>query len=336
MGSPLRRRGFPSSFITSCRSSQALFFSGGFRSRYAGWKVGMSFTPSYSRQLPRCRVMGVGSRSSVCTAKRPSATTTFGPIARDLRLEEGLAGGDLVGLRVAVPRRAALHHVRDVDLLAPEAHRLDHLREELPGLADEGLALRVLVGARPLAHEHELRPRVADPEHEGRAAACELAARALADVAARRASSASEPQPLSAREVAGRGRPRPPSPPRGRGRGPRGACLRGSPRVPGRGLGVRAVRDLLHRPVSRSQSHMRSRVGQRFRHSRRPCGGPCVVAHLHSRFSPLLAAGALSRTRPPVNERTPPRLLSAAALALAALAILVVPAPAHAWGPSRT
>ena len=42
----LRGTDLPSSFITSWRSSQAFFFSSGLRKRYAGWKVGMSFTPS--------------------------------------------------------------------------------------------------------------------------------------------------------------------------------------------------------------------------------------------------------------------------------------------------
>src|SRR6185369_9426297 len=80
---------FPNSFITSCRSSQARFFSGGLRRRYAGWKVGMSFTPSYARHRPRCFEIGVGSRSSVCTAKRPSATTILGPTAAICALRNG-------------------------------------------------------------------------------------------------------------------------------------------------------------------------------------------------------------------------------------------------------
>jgi hypothetical protein len=41
----------------------------------------MSFTPSYSRHRPRWRLMGVVSRSRVCTANRPSATTTRGRMA---------------------------------------------------------------------------------------------------------------------------------------------------------------------------------------------------------------------------------------------------------------
>src|SRR6185369_14091591 len=58
------------------------------------------------------------------------------------------------------------------------------LREELPRLADEGLPLLVLVGAGPLADEHQLGARVAGPEDERRAPAGELAAGALAEVGA--------------------------------------------------------------------------------------------------------------------------------------------------------
>ena len=63
-----------------------------------------------------------------------------------LRLEERLAGLDLVRLGIAVPRRAALDHVADVDLVAAVAHRRDHLRQQLAGGTDEGDALVVLLG----------------------------------------------------------------------------------------------------------------------------------------------------------------------------------------------
>src|SRR3982751_224614 len=63
----------------------------------------------------------------------------------DLLEEVALAGLDLVGLRVAVPGRAALDHVGDVDVLAGETDSGEELVEELPGLADERIALLVLV-----------------------------------------------------------------------------------------------------------------------------------------------------------------------------------------------
>ena len=49
----------------------------------------MSCTPSYSRHVPRSRLMGVASRSRVCTAKRPSATITLGRMAAIWALRKG-------------------------------------------------------------------------------------------------------------------------------------------------------------------------------------------------------------------------------------------------------
>ena len=69
-------------------------------------------------------------------------------------------------MRVAVPGRAALDHVRDVDVLAGHADPAEQLVEELPGLADERVALLVLVEARRLADEHQVRLRVADAEDD--------------------------------------------------------------------------------------------------------------------------------------------------------------------------
>ena len=126
------------------------------------------------------------------------------PDRRDLRAQERLAGLDLVGLRVAVARRAALHDVRDVDLLAAEAHRLDHLREELARLADEGLALAILVRAGTLARRTSARRAgFPTPKTSVVRAAGELAARAVAELVADRE------QGRAARSLARRGeRPR--------------------------------------------------------------------------------------------------------------------------------
>src|SRR5262249_31178201 len=63
----------------------------------------------------------------------------------ELRHQEGVACRDLVRLGVAVALGSALHDVGDVSVaLTVEAHRLQHLREELAGAAHEGLALLVL------------------------------------------------------------------------------------------------------------------------------------------------------------------------------------------------
>ena len=112
----------------------------------------------------------------------------------DLRLDRGelaeqerLARRDLVGLRIAVARRPALEHVGDVDLVALEAHRLDHLRQQLAGAPDERDALHVFIRARRFADEHQVRRRVADAEDDLLPPErVQLAARAVADVLADR------------------------------------------------------------------------------------------------------------------------------------------------------
>jgi len=68
-----------------------------------------------------------------------------------LAQHEGAAAVDLVHVGVAVARRAALEDVADVDRLPGEPHAADDPGEDLPGLADEGLPLQVLVAARRLA-----------------------------------------------------------------------------------------------------------------------------------------------------------------------------------------
>ena len=93
-----------------------------------------------------------------------------------------LTGLDLVWHRVAVPWGPALDHVRDVHVRTGHADPAEELVEELPRLADERIALLVLVEARRLADEHQLRVRVADAEDDLRAPFVETAARAPCDL----------------------------------------------------------------------------------------------------------------------------------------------------------
>ena len=88
-----------------------------------------------------------------------------GSMKLELRLEVRPAGLDLDRLRVAVARRAALHHVGDVHVVAGEADALDQLVSSCPARPDERLALQVLLLARALADEHQVRVRLADAEH---------------------------------------------------------------------------------------------------------------------------------------------------------------------------
>jgi hypothetical protein len=101
---------------------------------------------------------------------------------RDLPVEKGLARDDLVGLRIAIVRRTALHDVRDVDVVAAKAHALrDDVGEEHAGAPDERDALAVLVLARSFTDEHQVGRCAADSEDDVRAPFAELAARTIAD-----------------------------------------------------------------------------------------------------------------------------------------------------------
>ena len=82
----------------------------------------------------------------------------------DLAEEVALARTDLVGQRVAVAGRPRLQDVRDVDVGARQPDAGEQALEQLAGLADEGHALLVLVEARRLADEHQLRVGVARAE----------------------------------------------------------------------------------------------------------------------------------------------------------------------------
>ncbi len=81
--------------------------------------------------------------------------------------------------RIAVVRRPALQHVRDVHLAALEPGGRQHRIQELARAPDERLALAVLFGAGRLADHHQARPPVAGAEHGLRARFAEPAAPAI-------------------------------------------------------------------------------------------------------------------------------------------------------------
>ena len=84
----------------------------------------------------------------------------------DLLQEMRAALRDFLRRRVAVSRRAALEHVRDVDVgAARKADRRQHVVEQLARLADERIAEAILFRARRLADQHPVGVLVADAEH---------------------------------------------------------------------------------------------------------------------------------------------------------------------------
>ena len=185
------------------------------------------------------------------------------PDRADLRLEERLAGQDLVGLGVAVLGRPAFQDVRDADVGPPHLQALlDDVGQELPGPAHEREALLVLFGPRRLADEHRARP---------------------AGCPGRRRSSCG-PTPAGS---AG-SRPSPPGSPRGRGRGssgPRGGRRRARRRL--RRQASAPPADGGQRHSDRAQRAQEAAVGQEV--------GESLLALAHARRAPLSRRAA----RPP-------------------------------------
>ena len=100
----------------------------------------------------------------------------LGGIELDLPGEEGRAGLDLFRRRRAVAGRAPIDGIGDVDIVLGKPDRLKHAVEQLPGAADEGLALQILVAAGRFADQHEARAVAAAREAEALRRALERAA----------------------------------------------------------------------------------------------------------------------------------------------------------------
>ncbi len=120
-------------------------------------------------------------------AVAPRATMISGRTTEICRIRNGpqVSHSSRSGARFL--RRAALHHVADVNVFAANAHGRDHVVEQLSGAAHKGLALRVFVRARTLAHEHDARVRIAHAEDDVGASLAQLAAGAVANVFANHA-----------------------------------------------------------------------------------------------------------------------------------------------------
>src|SRR5215813_6890249 len=88
------------------------------------------------------------------------------PDQLDLAVQVRLATQRFAGLRIAVARGPAFDAIRDIDAVAaPDTDRREHIVQQPAGLADERLALRILLGARAFTDEHPVGVLVADTEH---------------------------------------------------------------------------------------------------------------------------------------------------------------------------
>src|SRR6476660_8078316 len=99
----------------------------------------------------------------------------------DLPGEERRASLDLFWRRRAVAGRTPIDRVGDVEMRLVEPDRRQHTVEHLPGAADEGLALQILVAAWSLADQHEVGLLAAAREAEALSRALQSAAVELAD-----------------------------------------------------------------------------------------------------------------------------------------------------------
>jgi hypothetical protein len=97
-----------------------------------------------------------------------------------LAIEVGSPRGHLVGQRIAVPRRPALEHGREVDVVELEADPGEETLQQVPRTSRERRPLPILVEARRLADERERRVRVALAEDHLRAPGVELTTGAAA------------------------------------------------------------------------------------------------------------------------------------------------------------
>ena len=174
------RRSRASARLTRTKSARAWASAAPpLRNTADGWSAGISTAPSrYGNSRPRSFVMPSLVSSSSLVAKLPSVTTTRGSMNSTWPRGTGGTLSISSGQRVAVARRAALHDVGDVHLVAGEPDALDEAGEQLPGPAHERLAGEVLLLAGTLADEQQVGVGIADAEHHLRAVAGERALRA--------------------------------------------------------------------------------------------------------------------------------------------------------------
>src|ERR1017187_4275308 len=126
--------------------------------------------------------------SQVFRRGRAERADGLGANGQQLAREELAADLHLVRLRRAVFRRAAFHHVADVDILAQQRNAFffrgafDHLRQQLARAADERDTLRVFIRARTFAYEDQFGLLVAHAEDDFGALFVQAAAMAIANV----------------------------------------------------------------------------------------------------------------------------------------------------------
>lgn len=89
----------------------------------------------------------------------------FGLNQLNLPLQKGMAGSYFLGLRIAITGRSAFEDIGDVNLLALQTDGAQHFVEQLPGDANERLALQVLVLPRCLTNQQPVGVVITNTEY---------------------------------------------------------------------------------------------------------------------------------------------------------------------------
>ena len=85
---------------------------------------------------------------------------------RNLAIEKFTAIRRFIRCRKSIPGRATPKHVANVDVFAAlDPTRFDDVIQQLAGSAHEWFSLLILVGARGLPNEHDLRIGISHAEH---------------------------------------------------------------------------------------------------------------------------------------------------------------------------
>jgi hypothetical protein len=99
--------------------------------------------------------------------KRTKRHNHFGPNRVNLTEQERLAGTDLVRFRIPILWWTTLDDVCNVHVVTRQIDRLDDLRQQLPGPANERNPLAIFVPAGCFTNEHQVRIGIAHAEDKG-------------------------------------------------------------------------------------------------------------------------------------------------------------------------
>ena len=95
----------------------------------------------------------------------PQQHDHLGPHQRKLRPQIGHAGSGLLRRGHPILRRAAFHHIADVNFFPGIADGGNHFRQQLPGLAHKGQPLQIFIRAGAFANEHQIGLAIALARH---------------------------------------------------------------------------------------------------------------------------------------------------------------------------